>query len=67
MEKQFKLLLPKMPNTISLEAKEKAPSLLSDSMNTISIKELSESEAIEYGEAMKQAFIKHWQKKTASE
>lgn len=56
MEKPINLLPPIMPNFIPYEIGAK--------MEHISITTLSEKEAIEYGELMKQAFIKHWRLKT---
>lgn len=56
MEKPIKLLPSIMPNFI--------PYQIGDKREHISIVNLSEKEAIEYGELMKQAFIKHWRLKT---
>lgn len=63
MNIEFKLLPPMMPNFISYEM---PPSKRQDGIkfdNKISVADLTEQQAIEYGELMKQSFIKHWQSK----
>jgi hypothetical protein len=64
MRKAFKLEPPLMPNFICYEAQAgKRQDGFNANKNTIPISELSEQEAIEYGELMKQTFIEHWQRK----
>jgi len=57
MEKKFKVMPPLMPNYIRIERES-----LNDLI--IAIVDLSENEAEQYGELMKQTFISHWKKKT---
>ncbi len=61
MQKKIELLPPHMPNFIRYRV-ELAPSLAGnkEAKETISVSDLTESEAEEYGELMKQEFIKHW-------
>ena len=54
MEKKFKLMPPLMPNYIRIECDK----------SMIDVADLSESEAEQYGEFIKQTFISHWKKKT---
>lgn len=65
MEKKFKVLPPMMPNFVRFE---KPVGLKQDGFKSddgYPISNLTEEEAIEYGELMKQTFIKHWKiKKT---
>lgn len=60
MEKKFKLKPPMMPNFISVESGQRLKQEGFASNMTIPVSELSEEEAEEFGELMKQAFIKHW-------
>lgn len=64
MEKKIKLLPPMMPNFISMEM---PAGLKQDGLNIergkLSITDLTKEEAEEYGELMKQEFIKHWSNK----
>lgn len=64
MKKEFKLLPPLMPNYITYEvpARRREDGFNPDA-NKIPITELTQSEAEEYGELMKQAFIEHWGKR----
>jgi hypothetical protein len=56
MEKKFELLPPIMPNFIRLKSQS----------DTFPIAKLTKAEAEEYGELMKQEFIKHWKNKAAN-
>lgn len=62
MNKTFKLLPPLMPNFLAFEIgpQKRQQGFVT---NRVSVTELSEQEAIEYGELMKQAFIEHWKNK----
>lgn len=66
MEKSFKLLPTLMPNFLPCEtsAKPRQDGLKLE-QNRIAVSELSEEEAIEYGELLKQTFIEHWRKKVS--
>ncbi len=65
MEKKFKMLPPMMPNFLPYEsAPRPRQEGFNPENNRISVSELSEEEAIEYGELMKQAFIEHWKVKS---
>lgn len=60
MEKRVKLLPTMMPNFLPTEG------LVGDETTSsprIAVSSLTADEAAEYGELMKQTFIKHWQKK----
>jgi hypothetical protein len=60
MKIELKISPPKMPNFFSYDV---APGRREDGVNlgnSIPIESLSEDEAIEFGEMMKQEFIKHW-------
>jgi hypothetical protein len=61
MEKKIKMLPPHMPNFLPTEysTREDGSGPL-----MIPVNQLSHDEAIEYGELMKQSFIKHWEKHT---
>ena len=63
MKKELELNPPSMPNFISykMPVGKKQDGFKS---NAFPISELSESEAIEYGELMKQTFIEHWRTKS---
>ena len=64
MEKKFKLLLPTMPNYISIDTGEigkRQDGFVGHKQITVSF--LTEKEAEEYGELMKQRFIRHWKNK----
>ena len=66
MEKKFELLPPSMPNFATFK-KEKQ--LRQDGFKVdggFPIKNFTREEAEEYGELMKQAFIKHWKSKQTS-
>lgn len=63
MEKKFKLLPPLMPNFIRYERPARPRQEGLNQSEGIPISELSEQEAIEYGELMKQTFIEHWKDK----
>jgi len=52
MEKKFKVMPPLMPNYIRIERDK----------SLVDIVDLSENEAEQYGELMKQTFIAHWKK-----
>jgi hypothetical protein len=66
MQKTFKLLPPTMPNYVFMEM---PPVSKEDGIDfdrgKIPITDFSKEEAEEYGELMKQAFIKHWEHKKA--
>ena len=53
MEIGGKIKTPRMPNYILFDDEES---------NSMSVAKLTKKEAEEYGELMKQAFIKHWEK-----
>lgn len=57
------MLPPMMPNFLPYDTKTKARK----EMNRIPVSALSEQEAIEYGELMKQTFIEHWKNKSKNE
>lgn len=59
MEKKVKLLPPLMPNFISIETPPRPRQEGLQEKYKIRVCELTESEAIEYGELMKQTFIQH--------
>ncbi len=64
MEKKFEILPPLMPNFVRFK---KEPGLRQDGIKPESdgfpIKDFTKAEAEEYGELMKQTFIKHWEGK----
>jgi hypothetical protein len=61
MKLEFKLLPPLMPNFISYEIPVgKRQDGFNLDANKIPITELTQSQAEEYGELMKQTFIEHW-------
>ena len=63
MEKKFEVLPPMMPNFVRFK---KEAGLRQDGYKVddgFSITDFTESEAIEYGELMKQTFIQHWKTK----
>lgn len=61
MEKKIKLLPPMMPNFISTEMPSgERQDGLNIERGKFSITDLTKEEAEEYGELMKQEFIKHW-------
>lgn len=67
MEKKFKLLPPMMPNFLPYETSPRPRQEgFKPNENRIPVSDLSESEAIEYGELMKQTFIKHWKQKVTN-
>lgn len=63
MEKKFKVIPPIMPNFIRFElpAEQKQEGFRSES--GFDIKNLTPIEAEEFGEMMKQEFLKHYQKR----
>jgi len=63
MEKKFELLPPTMPNFVQIkkEAGLRQDGFKSD--NTFPISQFTKEEAVQYGELMKQTFIKHWEDK----
>lgn len=63
MQKTVKLLPPSMPNSINVERPAGTRQEGIDKGWSLSISELSEKEAEEYGELMKQTFIKHHKQK----
>lgn len=65
MEKPVKLLPPHMPNFIrfNVPLSERANDQFREAKDCIPVESLSKKEAEEYGELMKQEFIKHWNKK----
>lgn len=61
MEKSFKLLMPTMPNFISYEGPVRLKQEgFSSENNSIPVSDLTEEEAYQYSEEMKDAFIDHW-------
>lgn len=58
MEKKFKLLPPMMPNFLSIEQPARSKQ---DGLSDFKVRvcELTNEEAEQYGELMKQAFIQH--------
>jgi len=66
MEKKFKVLPPLMPNYVRFE---KPVGLKQDGFKSeegFPISDFTKEEAEEYGELMKQEFVKHWQIKSAA-
>jgi hypothetical protein len=65
MEKTFKLLPPMMPNFIIYDTGVVVPreTGFKPEKNSIPVSALSEQEAIQYAEMMKQEFLKHWRNK----
>lgn len=63
MTKNFKLLPPTMPNFLFIEMPPRPRQEGVSFDNKIPITDLSEQEATEYAELMKQAFINHWKNK----
>lgn len=59
MEKKIKLLPPSMPNFISIETPPRPRQWGLQEGYKIRVCELSDTEAEEYGELMKQTFIEH--------
>lgn len=64
MEKSFKLNPPLMPNYITYGSGVVKREDSFRQAATIAVQDLTEQEAIEYAELMKQAFIEHWKNKT---
>lgn len=67
MKKEFELSLPIMPNFINIisgEISKKEDGFVGHKQ--ICVSSLTEKEAEEYGEDMKQEFIKHWKRKRAA-
>lgn len=64
MEKKFNLLMVSMPNFLQMERppQSRQEGFKPDSFS-IPVSELSEEEAFQYGEEMKQAFVIHCRKK----
>lgn len=63
MEKKFEVLPPMMPNFVRFK---KEAALRQDGFKVdegFPIENFTREEAIEYGELMKQTFIKHWENK----
>lgn len=58
MEKKFKILPPIMPNFVMID--------LFGKESSFPIEEFTKEEAKEYGELLKQEFIKHWEAKILS-
>lgn len=65
MEKKFKLLPPQMPNFITYDTGVigKKQDGFNANGNTLPVASLSESEAMEYAELMKNTFLEHYKKK----
>lgn len=59
MERKVKLLPPMMPNFISIESPPRPRQEGLVERYKISVSELTNDEAVEYGELMKQTFIEH--------
>jgi hypothetical protein len=67
MERKFKLLPPTMPNFVFMEMPPRPKEEGIDfDRGKISITDFTREEAEEYGELMKQTFIKHWEFKTSN-
>jgi hypothetical protein len=65
MQRIFKLKPPQMPNYFSYELPPRQRQEGIDlSKNSIPITEFVREEAEEFGELMKQTFIKHWENKS---
>lgn len=60
MEKKFELLPPSMPNYIMYKVITGTRQEGFSPLPSIPVADLTEEEAIEYGEMMKQKFIDHW-------
>lgn len=67
MEKKMEVLPPPMPNTIYLQAPPttKQTGINWGGSNAIDVGELTEEEAQEYAELMKQTFLKHWKHRSS--
>lgn len=67
MEKKIKLLPPTQINFIHIQqsAGKRQDGIKIDG-GTIPITDLTEEEAYEYGDLIKQEFIKHWRNKTGN-
>jgi len=59
MERKVKLLPPIMPNFISIETPPRSRQEGLNDSYKFSVSELSNEEAVEYGELMKQTFVEH--------
>jgi hypothetical protein len=67
MEKKIKLLPPMMPNFIGVETPPRPRQEGFQEGIKIRVSELTDAEAEEYGELMKQAFIEHHRQHVARE
>ena len=67
MEKKFELSPPGMPNFISVDigTTVRRQDDFDPRRNIIPVASLTEEEAVEYGELIKQTFIRHWKNKRA--
>jgi len=63
MKKTFDLLPPMMPNFIFYDVPAQPRQAGFNEKPKISVIDLSEEEAVEYGELMKKTFIEHWRSK----
>ena len=64
MERKIKILAPTMPNYITYEVPAgNRQDGFKPNNNSFPIAMLSQEEALEYAELMKQTFIKHWEYK----
>jgi hypothetical protein len=67
MEQKVKLLPPMMPNFISIETPPRPRQEGLQEGYKIRVCELTDEEAIQYGELMKQTFIEHHKEQVARE
>jgi hypothetical protein len=63
MEKKIELLPPSMPNFVRFQLPATLRQEGFKQSEAISVKDFTREEAEEYGELMKQTFIKHWEYK----
>lgn len=67
MEKSFKVVLPKMPNFIRFEKKANLKQDGFKGDEGFDIKDLTEKEALEFAELMKQAFLEHHKQRSGKQ
>jgi alkanesulfonate monooxygenase SsuD/methylene tetrahydromethanopterin reductase-like flavin-dependent oxidoreductase (luciferase family) len=66
MEKKIKLLPPEMPNFIAVQGNPgKRQDGIKIGAGSIPITDLTEDEAMEYADYIKQTFMNHWRNKKA--
>lgn len=64
MKIKLELMPPMMPNFISIKQPARPRQEGFKELPKIPVSDLSREEAEEYGELMKQTFLKHWEQKT---